>query len=76
MSKPSDYWITFWVAEVLKVGKKEYVCYGVAVENDEISAILVENPDGTREYLDDKDLLKAAQTGLSFKPYKSKRKNK
>lgn len=72
MTKPSDYWITFWVSQILKVGKREYVCYGVSVENDEISSILIENPDGTREYVDDKDVLIAAKN-LDIKLYKRKR---
>lgn len=76
MTKPSDYWMGFWSAEIINVKGKRVFCYGYSVVDDDITSLLVENPDGTRVYDDDPDLIAAALEQLSIQPYKSETKRK
>ena len=74
MSKPSDYWVTFWVSQVIRASKHEYICWGIAVEDNEISAVLIEQVDGSRIYFDDKTIVEAAKKQLEVQLYKPKKK--
>lgn len=66
-------WATFWVPTSIKTSKKTYICWGSYIVNDKISSVLVEQADGSRVYIDEPELIAAAEPTLNITKKRRKR---